>query len=101
MTHSNKLSQVQISKNVDIRTLVLYTCVMHTLIKPDSITKLAQLGDATQFEPSGDQPLMERRRVPYQSHSLAECITNVSTPTGKKPILKAMLTIIQRGFNNG
>jgi len=44
---------------------------------------------------------MERRRVPYQSHSLAECITNVSTPTGKKPILKAMLTIIQRGFNNG
>ncbi len=65
---------------------------MHTLIKPDTITKLAQLGDAAQFEPSGDQPMMERRRVPYQSHSLAECITNVSTPTGKKPILKAMLT---------
>jgi predicted DNA-binding helix-hairpin-helix protein len=65
---------------------------MHTLIKPDTITKLAQLGDATQFEPSGDQPMMERRRAPYQSHSLAECITNVSTPTGKKPILKAMLT---------
>ncbi len=65
---------------------------MHTLIKPDTITKLAQLGDAAQFEPSGDQPMMERRRAPYQSHSLAECITNVSTPTGKKPILKAMLT---------
>lgn len=36
--------------------------------------------------------MMERRRSPYQSHSLAECITNVSTPTGSKPILKAMLT---------
>lgn len=65
---------------------------MHTLITPDTITKLAQLGDATRFEPSGDQPMMERRRAPYQSHSLAECITNVSTPTGKKPIMKAMLT---------
>ena len=65
---------------------------MHTLIKPDTITKLTQMGDATRFEPSGDQPMMERRRAPYQSHSLAECITNVSTPTGKKPILKAMLT---------
>lgn len=60
--------------------------------RPDTMTKLARLGDATQFEPSGDRPLMERRRAPYQSHSLAECITNVSTPTGSKPILKAMLT---------
>ncbi len=74
------------------RTYVRYNCFMNTLIKLDTITKLAQLGDATQFEPSGDQPMMERRRAPYQSHSLAECITNVSTPTGKKPILKAMLT---------
>src|SRR5579863_3676644 len=60
--------------------------------QPDTITKLAWMGDATQFEPSGDQPMMERRRAPYQSHSVAECITNVSTPMGKKPILKAMLT---------
>jgi predicted DNA-binding helix-hairpin-helix protein len=61
-------------------------------MQPDTITKLAQMGDATRFEPSGDQPMMERRRAPYQSHSLAECITNVSTPSGKKPILKTMLT---------
>lgn len=61
-------------------------------VQPDTITRLARLGDATQFEPSGDQPMMERRRVPYQSHNVAECITHVSTPTGKKPILKAMLT---------
>ena len=56
------------------------------------MTKLAQMGDATQYEPAGDQPQAERKRVPYQSHSLAECITNVSTPKGRKPILKTMVT---------
>jgi predicted DNA-binding helix-hairpin-helix protein len=58
----------------------------------DTLTKLVQLGDATTYEPVGDQPQQERRRVPYQSHSLEECITNVSTPTGKRKILKAMVT---------
>src|SRR5207253_4551645 len=50
------------------------------------------VGDATMYQPAGDQPQAERRRLPYQSCSLAECITNVSTPTGKRPILKTMLT---------
>ena len=59
---------------------------------PDTMTKLALMGDATPYEPAGDQPQQERRRVPYQSHSLEECITNVSTPTGKRKILKAMVT---------
>src|SRR3989442_667084 len=59
---------------------------------PDTMPKLAQLGDATIYEPAGDQPQSERQRVPYQSRSLAECITNVATPKGKKPILKTMLT---------
>src|SRR5437660_3361470 len=63
-------------------------------ILPDTMTKFAQMGDATIYEPAGDQPQAERRRVPYQSRSLAECITNVSTPTGKRPILKTMLTTI-------
>ena len=63
---------------------------MHTHIVPDTITKLTQMGDTTRFEPSGDQPQAERRRVPYQSRSLAECITNVVTPKGKKPILKTV-----------
>jgi predicted DNA-binding helix-hairpin-helix protein len=58
---------------------------------PDTITKLAQVGHATIFEPAGDQPQQERP-VPYQSRSLAECITNVATPKGKKPILKTMVT---------
>src|SRR2546426_11290686 len=59
---------------------------------PDTMTKLAQLGDATIYEPAGDQPQSERQRVPYQSRSLAECITNVSTPKGKLPTLKTMVT---------
>src|SRR6266516_3582358 len=58
----------------------------------DTLTKLGQLGNTTNFEPSGDQPQVEHKRLPYQSHSLDECITNVVTPTGKKPILKAMMT---------
>ncbi len=59
---------------------------------PDTLTKLAQLGNTTIYEPSGDQPQTETKRVPYQSRSLDECITNVVTPQGKKPILKTMMT---------
>jgi predicted DNA-binding helix-hairpin-helix protein len=65
---------------------------MQARIIPDTLTKLAQLGDTTHYEPSGDQPQTERRRVPYQSRSIDECITNVMTPKGKKPILKTMMT---------
>src|SRR5947209_12492658 len=56
------------------------------------MTKRAQMGDVTRYELAGDQPQQERRHAAYQSHSLAECITNVSTPKGKLPILKAMVT---------
>ncbi|MDQ2906479.1 MAG: radical SAM protein [Chloroflexota bacterium] len=59
---------------------------------PDTLTKLAQMGDATMFEPAGDRPQQERPRAAYQSRSLAECITNVATPRGSLPILKAMVT---------
>src|SRR5215471_21704746 len=65
---------------------------MQVQIIPDTLTKLTQLGDTTLYEPSGDQPQTERRRVPYQSRSIDECITNVVTPQGKKPILKTMMT---------
>src|SRR6266702_1538411 len=58
---------------------------------PDTMTKLALVGDVTSFEPAGDKPQQERRGA-YQSRSLAECITHVSTPKGKFPILKAMAT---------
>ena len=56
------------------------------------MTKIAQMGDVTRYEPAGDQPQQERRRAPYQSRSLDECITNVVTPKGKKTILKTMMT---------
>ncbi len=67
---------------------------MHMLVQtlPDTMTKLIQMGDVTRYEPAGDQPQGERQRVPYQSQSLAECITNVTTPTGKRKILKTMVT---------
>src|SRR2546429_541685 len=74
------------------RTSVQYTVHMLIQTLPDTMTRLAQMGDAAVFEPVGDKPQQERRRVPYQSHSLEECITNVSTPTGKRKILKAMVT---------
>ena len=65
---------------------------MNIQVVPDTLTRLGQLGDVTAFEPAGDQPAQEQRPARYQSHSLAECITNVSTPGGHKPILKTMLT---------
>ncbi len=61
---------------------------IHTV--PDTMQKLTQMGDATLFEPAGDTPRSEQQH--YQSHSLAECISHVSTPTGKKPVLKTMVT---------
>ena len=51
------------------------------------------MGDVTLFEPAGDSPLAEKKQASrYQSHSLAECITHLSTPKGKKPVLKTMVT---------
>lgn len=51
--------------------------------------KLALMGENAAFERAGDSPQSE---MPYQSRSLAECITHVSTPKGKKPVLKSMIT---------
>ncbi|HEY3992964.1 MAG TPA: radical SAM protein [Ktedonobacteraceae bacterium] len=65
---------------------------MYTQTQPDTLMKLIQVGRATRFEPAGDQPQSEGKRAPYQSHSLANCITNLSTPQGKMPALKAMMT---------
>lgn len=65
---------------------------MFVQTQPDTMTKLTLMGEATQFEPAGDQPQQERRHAAYQSRSLDECITNVSTPSGKRPILKTMVT---------
>jgi predicted DNA-binding helix-hairpin-helix protein len=59
----------------------------------DPIAKITEMGSVTPDERAGDQPLTERRQGNrYQSQSLAECITNVATSSGKKPILATMLT---------
>ena len=66
---------------------------MNAVNVPDTMTKLAALGEATRFEPAGDQPERERAAgARGRPHSLADCITQVSTPTGHKPILKGMMT---------
>lgn len=66
---------------------------MNVHSKPDTITRLTQLGDVTLFEPAGDAPQGEKATPQrYQSRSLEECITHVSTPKGSKPVLKAMVT---------
>lgn len=80
---------------IDARTFVRYNNHMNFRIDPDPITKITQMGDVTLYEPAGDQPHSEKASVAagrFQSRSLADCISHVSTPTGKKPILKTMLT---------
>jgi predicted DNA-binding helix-hairpin-helix protein len=64
---------------------------MNFRIAPDSIQKLSLLDDALRFEPAGDQPMAERSASPRAPKPLP-CISEVTTPTGKKPILKAMMT---------
>ena len=59
----------------------------------ETLTKLSQMGDVTLHEPAGDNPQKERvRKSRYQSYSLEDCISNLSTPKGPKPVLKSMMT---------
>ena len=59
-------------------------------VAPDAFQKLSLLDSALDFEPAGMEPVHERagNRVP----KALPCISDVSTPTGKKPVLKAMMT---------
>jgi predicted DNA-binding helix-hairpin-helix protein len=57
---------------------------------PNTLEKLDLMGDSTQFEPAGDQPASESR--PRRASNALPCVTNVSTPTGAKPIMKTMMT---------
>lgn len=59
---------------------------------PDTVQKLTLLGDATRFEPAGAQPQQESASGPPRPPKPLPCISEVTTPTGKKPILKAMMT---------
>jgi len=81
---------------------------MNFKVAPDALQKLSLLDSALDFEPAGNQPLQESAFTPdmrqatsrpEKLHKTGErapkalpCISEVSTPTGKKPILKAMIT---------
>ncbi len=62
-------------------------------VAPDAYQKLSLLGDATRFEPAGGDPVTEAAETaPPSKGKPLPCISDVSTPKGKKPILKAMMT---------
>ncbi len=68
---------------------------METINTPSqAIIKLSEIGNTMQFESdAGGDAVRRENRVPrYQSRSISECITNVQTPGGKKPILQTMVT---------
>ena len=63
---------------------------MKFTVAPDAFQKLSLLDQALDFEPAGSEPLREGsgNRAP----KALPCISEVSTPTGPKPVLKAMIT---------
>lgn len=69
---------------------------MNFKIAPNPIQKLSLLNNATEFEPAGTNPLDEKQAIVQTAGERRPeelpCVSNVSTPHGKKPVLKAMLT---------
>jgi len=65
-------------------------------VAPDAIQKLLILDDAARFEPAGADPLSEAPGAGEPSGSRRPkplpCISEVTTPYGKKPVLKSMMT---------
>ena len=63
---------------------------------PDTIEKLSLLGDVNPHERVGDQPQHEGQtiisRIDHDITRVLSCVSMVSTPKGKKPVLKAMVT---------
>jgi predicted DNA-binding helix-hairpin-helix protein len=62
---------------------------MNIRANPDTIQKLEILADSNRFESAGDQPESESH-APQKGK--LPCISEVSTPAGKKAMLKAMVT---------
>lgn len=68
---------------------------MNFKVAPDAYQKLSLLDSALDFEPAGSEPLTESGSTPTRSERAPKalpCISEISTPTGKKPVLKAMIT---------
>jgi predicted DNA-binding helix-hairpin-helix protein len=59
---------------------------------PNTLDKLALLGDVNPYERVGDQPQNECPRAAHDLKGMLSSISMVSTPKGKKPVLKAMIT---------
>ena len=77
---------------LDKTNICSYTMAMDFKLAPDPYQKLSLLGDATRFEPAGGQPQTENAPATQRAPKALPCISEVATPTGKKPILKAMMT---------
>ena len=70
---------------------------MNFRIAPDPFVKLSLLEDVSRFEPAGNDPISEAAdattsNLPTHVPKALPCISDVSTPQGKKPIMKAMMT---------
>jgi predicted DNA-binding helix-hairpin-helix protein len=65
---------------------------MNFKVAPDAFQKLSLLDDTMRFEPAGAQPQNENHETSRHAPKPLPCISEVTTPTGKKPILKAMMT---------
>ena len=74
---------------------------MNFTVAPEPFEKLRLIADATRFEPAGGLPRQEVAAgrppadLPVDRSGAPKplpCISQVSTPTGKKPVLKAMMT---------
>lgn len=62
-------------------------------IVSETLSKLSRMGDVTLHEPAGDSPYSERvRRTRKQEFNFSDCIANLQTPRGPKPVLKSMMT---------
>lgn len=77
---------------VDTPNMCSYNRGMNVRSAPDPIHKLAELGDVNRFEPVGDQPLSEAAVAVRSVEGVEHCVSYVSTPKGKKPVLKGMVT---------
>jgi predicted DNA-binding helix-hairpin-helix protein len=66
---------------------------MNFKVAPTLYQKMSLLADSTRFEPAGSEPHAEMAAsIRPHAPKTVPCVSEVSTPSGKKPILKAMLT---------
>lgn len=79
-------------KPLDNQNICSYTLYMNFKVAPDAYQKLSLLDDTMRFEPAGAQPQVEQATPQQRAPTPLACISEVATPTGKKPILKAMMT---------